>query len=119
MSNDLVNSILDSGATGMTVKPVVTATSRELDVLNIKAKILEMNEALLAANPRMPLLLRDIHIHLQKDPELVTIITEEEIGMIVNGLKKQTQTTLVTAVIKQSTSAVTKKKLSNLTVDDL
>lgn len=93
--------------------------NREFDVLQLKAKITEMNTLLLADHPQMPVLLRDIHNQIRRDPELVTIITEEEIGMIVNGLKKQTKTELVTQTVKASKTAATKKALSKLTADDI
>lgn len=112
MENNLLDSILDGVESN-------TPNSRELDILSIKSKILEMNTALLSNNPIMPILLREIHSHLRKDPELVTIISEEEIGMIVNGLKKQTSTELVTSTIKQSTTKATKEKLSKVSVDDI
>jgi hypothetical protein len=118
---DTLNNLLDSNAQGVLVKTSNTNSldARELEVLSIKGKIAEMNTALLASNPLMPVLLREIHQHLRKDPELVTIITEEEIGMIVNGLKKQTNTVLATTTIKQSTSKAEKVKQAKLTLDDI
>lgn len=120
MNPNDISSILDADATGkLAVVTPKGGTPRELDVMAIKDKIAEMNTALLSAHPTMPILLRDIHNHLRRDPELVTIISEEEIGMIVNGLKQQTKTALVTATVKTSKTAAGKKTIAKLTVDDL
>lgn len=113
MDTSLINALLDNNSNS------AAPNNRELAVLEIKSKIAEMNSLLLSAHPSMPVLLRDIHSQLRRDPELVTIITEEEIGMIVNGLKKQTATELVTQTVKASKSAATKKAIAKLTVDDL
>ncbi len=64
----------------------------------VKEAIASLSVALLEAHPRMPILLREIHQTLSKDPEVVTLLTEEEIGVIVNGLSKQTQTTIATSL---------------------
>lgn len=115
-----LSDLLDSNASGSSsVVTTVTIPSREIDILAVKEKIATMNAALLAVSPMMPVLLREIHNLIRKDPELITIISEEEIGMIVNGLKVQTNTVLTTTVVKSSTSAATKQKMLKLTVDDI
>lgn len=80
----------------------------------INMKIAELQEMILSAHPRMPLLLKDIHTILRNDPDNVTILSEEEIGIIVSGLKKQTSTELASTVLKKSS-----KSLSKTTADDL
>ena len=122
--SDILNSILDGNSSTNAVATTNASNTnsldaRELEVLSIKGKIAEMNKALLLASPMMPVLLREIHNQIRKDPELVTIITEEEIGMIVNGLKRQTNTALVTATVKQSTTKAEKVKQAKLTLDDI
>lgn len=114
-----LNTILDENVNGTKAVVVKEQSSREIDILEVKNKILEMNTALLTANPMMAVLLRQIHQQIRKDPELITIISEEEIGMIVNGLKAQTNTVIATTAVKTSKSASTKKLLSNLSADDL
>ena len=64
----------------------------------VQEQIENLKAALLAAHPTMPILLRDIHKTLKADPEVVTLLTEEEIGVIVNGLSSQTQTTIATSL---------------------
>lgn len=113
-----ISSILDSSATSKTVTPI-TPDAREINVLEVKSKITELNGMLLAAHPTMPVLLREIHNHLRRDPELVTIISEEEIGVIVNGLKQQTKTALVTQAVKTTKTTAGKAAIAKLTADDL
>lgn len=64
----------------------------------IKEAIQDLSTKLLSAHPEMPILLRKIHQHLSKDPEIVTLLTEEEIGVIVDGLSNQTKTSIATSL---------------------
>ena len=81
----------------------------------IKSNILSLQEALLNAHPTMPTLLQTIHKQLKADPECVTLLNAEDIGIIISGLKRQTATEIIT-----SGSAKTKtKKMAALSVDDL
>lgn len=77
--------------------------------LQFLSKLSELEGMLLAAHPSMPTLLRDIHTQLSKDPEIVTLLSEDQIGVIVNGLKKQTQTELSGTALKAASKT---KKLS-------
>ena len=79
----------------------------------IKMKIAELQESILAANPRMPMLLREIHGILKTDPDNVTLLSEEDIGVIVSGLKKQTQTEIVAKTLNK------KSKLKDTQLADL
>lgn len=81
----------------------------------VQEKLAQLETALLEATPNMAGLLRDIHRTLKKDPDVVTILSEEECSILVRGLKKQTATTIATSVAK----AKPKKALKKLTVDDL
>ena len=69
----------------------------------IKMKIAELSELILNAHPRMPMLLREIHTVLKADPDNVTLLSEEDIGVIVSGLKKQTQTVITAGVLSKKT----------------
>ena len=84
-------------------------------IYELQEKIASLEEALLSALPTMPSLLRDIHRSLKADPENVTLLTEEEISLIVKGLEKQTSTSISTAALK----APSRKALSKLSIDDL
>lgn len=81
----------------------------------VREKLAQLEEALLAGTPNMPTLLRDIHRKLKQDPDTVTLLSEEECSILVRGLKKQTSTEIATTAIKKGT----KKAISKLTVDDL
>lgn len=82
----------------------------------LKEKVLTLQTQLLEAHPQMPLLLRQIHTQLRADPELVTTLAEEDIGIIVQGLAKQQMVTITTAALKKTS---TTKSLKKLTVNDL
>lgn len=81
----------------------------------VQEKLAKLEEALLAGTPNMPVLLRDIHRTLKSDPDVVTILSEEECSILVRGLLKQTATAIATAVVKKAP----KKAMSKMTVSDL
>lgn len=76
-----------------------------INVLELKSKVAELQGKLIAAHPQLPGLLRVIHSQLRADPEIVTLLEEEEIGIIVNGLKLQTQTEIVISAPKAPSAA--------------
>lgn len=79
----------------------------------IKEKILHLEQQLNSNAPDFPNLLRTIHTQLQKDEELVTLLTEGEIAIITDGLSKKTKIDIVTTSAKQT------KSMSRITLDDL
>jgi hypothetical protein len=81
---------------------------------DLKIKIASLQDAILNTHPQLPIILRDIHKALKDDPANVTLLSEEEIGTIVSGLKKQTATEIASSTLKKSTKA-----LSKVTADDL
>jgi len=85
------------------------------NALAVKEQIASLQSALLSAHPTMPVLLREIHKVLKADPEVVTLLNEEEIGVIVNGLSKQTQTTIATSI----SSAKKGKSIKSIGIADL
>lgn len=94
------------------------ATSTESYLL--KEKVAELSAAILAKHPTMPGLLREIHTTLSKYPEQVTLMGEEEIAVVVNGLKVQTGVEFAAAAASsKSTAAATnlKKKIDKLGAD--
>jgi hypothetical protein len=82
--------------------------------LELKEKVAALQSAILAAHPTMPVLLRTIHTLLKKDPENVTLLSEEDISVIVSGLKKQTLTEITTAALNKGTGTKSLKKLTLL-----
>lgn len=87
------------------------------DYEQIKARINQLDEALKAAHPQMPILLREIHKTLKEDPAVVTLLAEEDIATIVRGLEKQTNTFIAASMSKPTAAA--KKALSKVTSNDL
>lgn len=85
--------------------------------LEIKTKLDELEQALLTNHPTMSTILRDIHKTLKAQPDIVTLMSEEEIAIVVQGLTKQTNTKLVESTLKPS--AAKKAALSKVTSDDL
>lgn len=102
---------ITTGIPAITVGAGTTRTS-EIDHLEFLTKMQDLEEALLTQHPKMPVLLMMIHKQLRTDPELVTTLSEEQIGVIVNGLKIQTKTELVGTIAKQSKARDKKTKLS-------
>jgi len=66
----------------------------------VKEKVAELSNLLLAKHPRMPVLLREIHTTLRAQPENVTLLTDEEVNIIVEGLKIQTGIEFASSAIK-------------------
>lgn len=85
--------------------------------LEIKTKLDELQQALLANTPNMPTLLRDIHKALKSFPEQVTLATEEELAIIVSALEKQTTSKLVESTMKPTKAK--KESLKKVTSDEL
>lgn len=81
----------------------------------IKEKLALLESKLDEAAPGIPTLLREIHRVLKKDPDVVTILSDEECSIIVRGLKKQTATEIATSAKKKGTS----KSLKQMTLADL
>lgn len=116
----------DSNSSSLVVQPVVetipvsaatviavptrigTALTSELDHLDFLAKMNKLASAIQTAHPTMPVLLMQIHKQLRVDPELVTTLDEDAIGIIVSGLQIVTKTELVSVVVKESKSKAKK-----------
>lgn len=81
----------------------------------VQEKLAQLEQQLLSATPTLPALLRDIHRTLKQDPDVVTILTEEECSILVRALKVQTKTEISTGAIKKGTT----KAMSRMTVADL
>lgn len=80
----------------------------------VREKLASLENALLEKTSNMPTLLRDIHRNLKKDPDLVTLLSEEEISVLVRGLKEQTKTELSVTLVKKKTKAASKMTLADL-----
>ena len=72
----------------------------------LKEKVSALSAAILSKHPTMPTLLREIHSTLSKYPEQVTLMDEESINTIVEGLKIQTGISFAVAASSAKPSAV-------------
>ncbi len=81
----------------------------------IKEKLAELEESMLAKTPDMPILLQKIHRQLDADPDVVTLLSNEDCSILVRGLTQQTGASIAATVIKKGT----KKAMSRMTVADL
>lgn len=83
----------------------------------LRSKVSSLQSALLERHPKMPLLLQEIHSALREQPENVTLMSEEEILVIVQGLQVQTNTFLAESVSKGKGKSGTTARLKNLSED--
>lgn len=83
----------------------------------LQEKVAALSEAILSRHPMMPILLREIHTTLRAYPENVTLASEEEIAIIVEGLKMQTGIEFAASVTKGSGQKEAIKKIKNLGVE--
>jgi len=79
-------------------------------------KVIELQTSLLDRHPRMPGLLREIHTTLRAQPENVTLLSEDQISVIVNGLKVQTGVEFAAAATKGTAKGI-KSKIAAQGVD--
>lgn len=80
----------------------------------LQEKVAELSAALLTRHPRMPTLLREIHQTLSKYPEQVTLMNEDDIRVVVEGLKVQTGVEFAATVTKPSATKSIKAKIDKL-----
>lgn len=83
----------------------------------LKEKCAELQNLLLAKHPRMPVLLREIHTALRQQPENVTLLSEEDIAIVVSGLKVQTGVEFAASVTKGAGQKSALAKIKSLGVD--
>jgi hypothetical protein len=81
----------------------------------VKGRIFELQEALEKATPNYTNILREIHNTLKNDPDVVTLLTEDEIGTITAALKQHKNVVITSEAVKK----VSKKKLSSIDEDDI
>lgn len=86
----------------------------------LKLKMAELEAALLQELPEMRVILKDIHDALKEDPENVTILSDEERGIIIRGLKRSVNEEIaVSSSKKPTTAAAVKKSMKNKSEDDI
>jgi len=87
----------------------------ETKAFEVQEKLALLEAALVESTPNIATLLRDIHKSLKNDPDTVSILSEEECSILVQGLKKQTNTEIAAKAIKK----MPKKALNKTTLADL
>lgn len=87
----------------------------------LQDKIDRMQSLMIANNPGFETLLREIHITLHKNEDLVHMLGEEEIGKIVSGLAKKERVVIAEAMSKTKQGSTSKGAvpLKQLTLDDI
>lgn len=80
----------------------------------VKEQIATLSVSLEQRLPNMPQLLRTIHNNLKVDAEIVTLLSADEIRVVIQSLERQKNTVLTTAAM-----ASKKKPLKQLTIDDM
>lgn len=93
----------------------MSTISSNPSLFHVQEKLAELEAGLLQTQPNIKDCLRLIHTKLKQDPDIVTLLTEEQCSILVRGLKKQTQVEIATKAVK----AKPKKKLTDLAADDL
>jgi len=94
----------------LTSKPANTGQAFE-----VREKLAQLEAQLIEGTTGIATLLRDIHRTLKADPDVVTILSDEECSILVRGLKKQTATEIATTATKKKGG----KAISKMTIGDL
>ena len=83
----------------------------------LSEKVASLSTAILEKHPTMPTLLREIHTTLSKYPEQVTLLTEEEISVIVSELSVQTNVAFAQSATKPAAAKSLTAKIKQLGAD--
>lgn len=83
----------------------------------LKSKVAELESALTSRHPRMPQLLQEIWKALRDQPENVTLLSEEDIAVVVSGLKTQTGVEFASSAVKGSGAKSAIAKIKQLGID--
>jgi len=100
---------MDTTMTSPSNSPSNLSTSS--DGFKLKEAIEDLKGKILDKHPMMPNLLREIHKTVQQYPEQVTLLSEEEIAVIIRGLETHSNVYLATKAVKNAGSP---SKMANL-----
>ncbi|MNI59342.1 hypothetical protein D3C73_1145000 [compost metagenome] len=88
-------------------------TPKERKTHPIAMEMAELEEALNAQVPGFVTILSQIHKKLRADPDVVTLLDDEEIGVIVAGLERHTNVTIVApSAVKAAKSKARKEPVT-------
>lgn len=97
-------------------KPTVvslTEVGEDEQYIPFKHKLMELEEALDQESSDFAQLLREIYNNMSTDQNVVTILSPQEIGLIVKGFIKHTDTTITTAKPKST------RRTQPVSIDDI
>lgn len=115
MSLDPTIQIPESPVPKSLSSPVLTTPNGEpINAYELRERISKLDILIKAAHPVMPVMLKQIHDQLATDPEVVTVLTDDEIGIIVTGLKRKMNVEIMTTPAKKETTKVLKSKANNI-----
>lgn len=80
----------------------------------VQEKIGQLRANLLADTPQLPIILQQIKVYLSKNEEVVTLLTEEEIGDIIRAAQAVSREKIVDSLMKKGG-----KKLKDTELEDL
>jgi len=78
----------------------------------VSERLLALQQAILSRHPTMPTILQEVWKNLKAQPENVTLLTEEQMAVVVSGLEVQTNVSLAQATTKASKSASAAKAVT-------
>lgn len=83
----------------------------------LKEKVAALSQIILNKHPSLPTLLSEIHKTIKANPDQVTLLSEEEISVIVDGLEHQTKTFLVESISKPAAKKSSIAQIKQLGLD--
>lgn len=99
------------------VKPSVVNHDVDPQYANFKMKLGELEDKLNEQVPGFAFLLKEIHQSLSNDPNVVTIMSEDEIGIVVAGLSRHMDVTITPA--KSGSGRSKSGRTQPISADDL
>lgn len=94
--------------------PTLNFENSKID-FRIQEKLIELQNHFDDNHPEMRTALKAIHVIINKDPEQATLLTDEELSVIVRAQASISKTEISTKQLKKAP----KKALKNTTIDDL
>lgn len=85
----------------------------------VSQRITHLQQQLALQLPGYEKALQEIHTNLAKDEELAHLLTEEQVGIICQGLAKKKNIVIAEAAKKGGTVAGGSKRLKDVTLEDL